>query len=171
MERLFDLDFQLLHDATLLAIAVLFLGIILSYLLFNPVRDYMEERQKRIAGDIASAKTDKEEAQQLKQQYEEKLKEVDKEADAILAEARKKALQNETNIINDAKDEAARIIKNAEEQAVLEQKRVADEVKQQMIAVAALMAQKVVAQNIDTTLQDSLVEETLKEMGGSTWQS
>ena len=33
------------------------------------------------------------------------------------------------------------------------------------------MAQKVVAQNIDTTMQDSLVEETLKEMGGSTWQS
>ena len=48
---------------------------------------------------------------------------------------------------------------------------VADEVKQQMITVAAMMAQKVVAQNIDTTMQDSLVEETLKEMGGSTWQS
>jgi F-type H+-transporting ATPase subunit b len=40
-----------------------------------------------------------------------------------------------------------------------------------MITVAAMMAQKVVAQNIDTTMQDSLVEETLKEMGGSTWQS
>ena len=171
MERLFNLDFQLLHDSTLLAISVLFLGIILSYLLFNPVRKFMEDRQNRIAEDIASAKTDKEDAEQLKREYEEKLKEVDKEADAILAEARKKALQNETNIINEAKEEAARIIKNAEEQAVLEQKRVQDEVKQQMIAVAALMAQKVVAQNIDTTLQDSLVEETLKEMGGSTWQS
>ena len=171
MERLFNLDFQLLHDSTLLAISVLFLGIILSYLLFNPVRDYMQGRQKRIAEDIATAKTDKDQAEELRKKYEEKLKEVDKEADAILAEARKKALQNETNIVNEAKEEASRIIKNAQEQAELEKKRVADEVKQQMITVAALMAQKVVAQKIDTTMQDSLVEETLKEMGGSTWQS
>jgi len=171
MERLFNLDFQLLHDATLLAISVLFLGILLSYLLFNPVRKFMQDRADGIAADLASAKTDKEEAEELKRQYEEKLKSVDKEADAILAEARKKALQNETNIVNEAKEEAARIIKNAQEQAELEKKRVADEVKQQMITVAAMMAHKVVAQNIDTTMQDSLVEETLKEMGGSTWQS
>ena len=88
-----------------------------------------------------------------------------------MAEARKKALQNETKIVNEAKEEAARIIANAHEQVVLEQKKVQDEMKQQMITVAALMAQKVVSRNIDTTLQDSLVDETLKEMGGSTWQN
>jgi len=33
------------------------------------------------------------------------------------------------------------------------------------------MAAKVVAANIDATVQDTLVEETLKEMGESTWQS
>ena len=33
------------------------------------------------------------------------------------------------------------------------------------------MAQKVVATSIDTEIQESLVEETLKEMGDSTWLS
>ena len=33
------------------------------------------------------------------------------------------------------------------------------------------MAAKVVAANIDASVQDALVEETLKEMGDSTWQS
>ncbi|MCR4796973.1 MAG: F0F1 ATP synthase subunit B [Lachnospiraceae bacterium] len=171
MERLFNLDFQLLHDSVLLAISVFFLFLLLSYLLFNPVRKFMQDRTDKIAGELKDAENDKEEAAKLRAQYEEKLKAIDKEADEILAEARKKALQNETKIVNEAKEEAARIIANAHEQVVLEQKKVQDEMKQQMITVAALMAQKVVSRNIDTTLQDSLVDETLKEMGGSTWQN
>ena len=50
-------------------------------------------------------------------------------------------------------------------------KAMADEVKQQMIDIASAMAGKVVAASIDTKIQDSLVEETLKEVGDKTWQS
>ncbi len=169
MERLFDLDFQLLNDAVLLAIAVFFLFLIMSNLLFNPARKLLQDRKDGIARDIADAKKDKEEADKLKAEYEAKLKDINKERDAILAEARQKALKNETKIISDAKEEAAAIITRANEEAELEKKKVADEVKQEMISVAAVMASKVVAANIDTTIQNTLVEQTLKEMGESTW--
>ncbi len=171
MTRLFNLDIQLLHDTVLLAISVFFLFIILSYLLWNPAKKFLEDRKNRIANDIATATNDKEAAAKLKEEYEEKLRNVDKEADAILAEARQKALKNETNIVNEAKEEAARIIARAQEEAALEKKRVADEVKQEMVVVAAAMAKKVVSANIDATVQASLVDETLREMGDSTWQS
>ena len=46
-----------------------------------------------------------------------------------------------------------------------------DDMKQDMIAIATMMAQKVVAASIDTKVQESLIEETLKEMGEQTWQS
>ena len=46
-----------------------------------------------------------------------------------------------------------------------------DDVKKEIITVASLMAQKVVSASIDTEIQDTLVEETLKEMGDSTWLS
>ena len=45
-----------------------------------------------------------------KAEYEKRLKDVDKEAETILSEARQKALKNEAKIIADAKEEAARII-------------------------------------------------------------
>lgn len=169
MERLFDLDFQLVNDAVLLAIAVFFLFLIMSNKLFNPARKLLQDRKDGIARDIADAKKDKEEAEKLKAEYEAKLKDINKERDAILAEARQKALKNETKIISDAKEEAAAIITRASEEAELEKKKVADEVKQEMISVAAVMASKVVAANIDTTIQNTLVEQTLKEMGESTW--
>lgn len=171
MTRLFDLDFQLLHDTALLAIAIFVLFMALSYLLFNPVRKLLKDRQGKIQGDIDSAKTDKEKAAVLKAEYEAKLKNVDKEAETILSEARQKALKNEAHIIDEAKQEAARIIQRANEEARLEKSRAMDEMKQEMIAVASLMAAKVVTASINTTIQNTLVEETLKEMGDSTWQS
>ncbi|MBR4708291.1 MAG: F0F1 ATP synthase subunit B [Pseudobutyrivibrio sp.] len=169
MERLFDLDFQLLNDAVLLAVAVFFLFLIMSNMLFNPARKLLQNRKDGIARDIADAKKDKEEAEKLKAEYEAKLKDIQKERDEILAEARQKALKNETKIINDAKADAAAIIARANEEAELEKRKVADDVKQEMITVAALMAQKVVAANMDTTIQNTLVEQTLKEMGEKTW--
>lgn len=168
---LFNLDAQLLFDTALLAIAVFFLVLAMSYLLFNPARKMLKDRQERISNDIDSAKEDKESAAALKVEYEAKLKEVDKEAEGILAEARQKAMKNQAKMIDEAKEEASRIVKRAQEEAELEKKHAMDDMKQEMITVAAMMAQKVVAASIDTNIQSTLVDETLKEMGESTWLS
>ena len=171
MEFLFGLDAQLVFNTLLMIVSIFFLFLAMSYLLFNPVRKMLEDRQAKIATDIDTAIADKEEAARLKAEYEAKLRDIDKEADQILSEARKKALKNEAKIIDDAKAEAANIMRRANEEAELSKKRAMDEVKQEMVAIASMMAAKVVAANIDTTIQDTLVEETLKEMGESTWQS
>ena len=168
MTRLFGLDFQLLHNVVLMALAVFFLFLFMSKMLFEPARKLLNDRKNRIAADIKTAETDKQDAAALKAEYDAKLKEVDKEAEQILSEARKTAQKNAARIESDAKEEAARIIKRANEEAELSKKRA---VKQEMITVASMMAAKVVAANIDATVQDTLVEETLKEMGDSTWQS
>lgn len=168
---LFNLDAQLLFNTILLAIAIFFLFLIMSNFLFNPARKLLQDRQDRINNDIESAKEDKEAAEALKAEYESKLKNADKEVEAILSEARQKALKNETKIIDEAKLEASRIIKRAQDEAELEKKHAMDDMKQEIIQIASLMAEKVVAAKIDTIIQDTLVEETLKEMGESTWQS
>ena len=76
MDRLIGLDPQQLHDSALLAIAVFFLWLLLSYLLFNPARKLLEDRKNRIAEEIATAAKNEEDAKQLKAEYEEKLKNV-----------------------------------------------------------------------------------------------
>ncbi|MFI3176269.1 MAG: F0F1 ATP synthase subunit B [Eubacteriales bacterium] len=169
--RLFDLDAQLLADATFVLIAVFVLFIALSYLLFNPARKLLTGRQEKIKEELESAASGLEDAKELKAEYEAKLSEIDKEAEEILADARKKALANENKIIVEAKEEAARIMERANVEAELEKKKVADEVKQEIIAIASVMAGKVVASAIDTTVQENLIQETLKEIGDNTWLS
>ncbi|MEE0884049.1 MAG: F0F1 ATP synthase subunit B [Faecalimonas sp.] len=171
MERLFTLDAQLLFDTLVMALSMLLLFTLLSYLLFNPVRDLLEKRKQRIVDDREAAKREKEEALGYKEEYEKKLQEVDKEVQVILSEARKKAMKNENAIIAEAREEAARIMARANAEIELEKKRALDDMKQEMIAIASMMAQKVVSASIDTDVQESLIDETLKEMGENTWLS
>ena len=169
--RMFDLDFQLLHDAVLTLIAVFVLYLALSYFLFNPVRAMLTKRQDKIAAELAEAASAEEAAKALRVEYEEKLAKIEKEADKILSDARKHALISENQIITQAKEEARRIMDRARVEAELEKSKVADEVKKEMIDIATVLAGKVVAANINTVIQAGLINETLKGMGESTWLS
>ena len=112
-----------------------------------------------------------EDARRLKAEYESKLQNINKEAESILSDARKRALNNENQIIAQAKEEAAAILDRARTEAELEKQKMSDDVKKEMISIASLMAGKVVSASIDTTVQNQLIDETLKEMGDKTWLS
>lgn len=169
--RLFDLDFQLLHDAVLMLIAVFVLFIAMSHFLFNPARAMLQKRKEKIKTELEEAAKSQKEATELRVGYEARLKNIDKEAQNIIDEARKKALANENRIVAEAKENAVKIIERANVEAELEKKKSVDEVKREMVSIASAMAGKVVAASIDTAVQDSLIDETLKEMGESTWLS
>ena len=153
MERLFDLDWQLLADSCLTIIAVFILFLALSYFLFNPARKLLNSRKEKIQGELETAKKDMEDARRLKAEYESKIQ------------------NNENQIIAQAKEEAAAILDRARTEAELEKQKMSDDVKKEMVSIASLMAGKVVSASIDTTVQNQLIDETLKEMGDKTWLS
>ena len=101
---LFNLDAQLAFNTLLMAAAIFVLFLLMSNLLFNPARKLLQDRQDRIAKDISDAKEDKESAAAMKAEYESKLKNIEKEAEAILSEARQKALKNEQRITSSGAD-------------------------------------------------------------------
>lgn len=167
--RVFGLDWQLLFDILIQGLAVFLLFIFLSYILIDPVRKVLEERREKIKNDVESAASDRAEAAKLKAEYDAKIKKADDEAGEILSAARRKAVKNEENIIADANAEAARIISRANQEAELEKSKVKDEVKQEIINVATVMAGKFVVGSMDDSKQAALIDETLKEMGDDTW--
>ncbi|MFV0239460.1 MAG: F0F1 ATP synthase subunit B [Lacrimispora sphenoides] len=171
MDRLLGFDPQLLFDSFVTGINIFILFFALSYMLFNPVREVLEKRKQRIAGELKNAADDKEAARAMKEEYETRLLEVKKEAEGILEDARKRAKQREAEIITEAREEADRIVTRGSREVELERKKALDDMKEQIISIASVMAGKVVAASIDTTVQDALIDETLKEMGESTWQS
>lgn len=171
VDRLFGLDLQLLFDSAIELLAIFVLFVVLSKLLFNPVRELLQKRKEGIQASMDAAVKDQKEAARLKAEYAGKLSEVNKEAEEILSESRKKALKQEAQIVDEAKAEASRTLERANREIALEKGKVRDEVKQEMIQVAALMAGKFVTASMDDKTQKELVDETLKEMGDETWQN
>ena len=171
MERILGLDAQLLMDAFWTGLNILILFIAFGYFGIDMVRDFIKKRQDKIRGELEFAATEKQDAIALKEEYDAKMKNVEVEADQILSEARKKALKQEAAILEKARADAQRILAAAEKEIELEKQKALEDVKQEMINIASLMAAKVVSANIDTTIQESLVDETLKEIGESAWLS
>lgn len=170
-DYIFSLDAQLLFESLITLISMIVLFLLLSYLLFNPARKLLEKRREHIREEMETAAKDKEDALAFKEEYDAKLREAEKEAEAILSETRKKALKKENEIVNEAKEEAARILDRANREIELEKSRVKDEVRQEIISIASAMAGKMVAASLDEKTQAQLIADTLKEMGDETWLS
>lgn len=170
-DYIFGLDPQLLVDSAITILAMFFVFLLLSYLLFNPARNLMEKRQEGIREQMETAAREKQDAIQFKAEYDEKIKNVQKETDEILSEARKKALKKESVMLEEAREEAAQIVARANREVELEKSKVEDEMKQEIINVATAMAGKIVASSLDESKQSQLLADTLEEMGDETWLS
>ena len=170
-DYIFGLDPQLLVDSAITILAMFFVFLLLSYLLFNPARNLVEKRQEGIREQMETAAREKQDAIQFKAEYDEKIKNVQKETDEILSEARKKALKKESVMLEEAREEAAQIVARANREVELEKSKVKDEMKQEIINVATAMAGKIVASSLDESKQSQLLADTLEEMGDETWLS
>lgn len=144
---------------------------ILTWALFKPVGAFLVARQLRIKDQIDDAKSKNIKATQLQDKYEAKLAAIEQEAAEILREARKKAKQNEQEIISAARVEAEEIRKRSHVEVQLEQERVKDEMKKEMIEVATIMASKFVASSMDDAKQNELINQIIDEAGDVQWLS
>lgn len=167
-ERLFGLDYQTLFDTAMTMLVVLVLYLFLSNVLIKPLQKLLDERKSILAKQNEEAKKDLEEVERLKAEYNEKLNKANKEADAILSEARKKSLKNEQAVLDEAKGKATDILAKARKDAADEKSKAEELVNAQVKDVASMMAEKLVTPKINTTVSDSLLNETLKKVGDET---
>lgn len=170
MERLLGFDAQLLFDSAITAVNIFILFFALSYFLFNPIKNFLEQRKEKITGELENAAVVQKKAQELKEDYESKLRKVNWEAERILEEADKRAKQHQAELVREAKEESSRIIMRAGKEIELMKLQSMDEIKQQVAGMAAQMAMQIMAGLVDTRVQEMLIDRTMKEMGDVKWQ-
>ena len=169
MTRIFGLDAQLLQDTFLTALAIFILFFALSYLLFNPVREYLNKRKKKISDELSEAEASLKQAESMKAEYDAKLSNVEKECVDILDDARHKAKISRNEIIDEAMNEAAGLKKKALLEIEQEKVHARDNLKNEMVTVATQLAAKAVSEQMTPEISDALVDETLAQIGEETW--
>lgn len=144
---------------------LLILYIFLKKLLFKPIKNMIDSRQKEIDDMYADAESSKESAENLKCEYEKKLESANEESEQILKSAVRRAQLREEEILKEANEKAQRTLDRAEEQIELEKKKAINEVKDEVSAMAIGIASAVIERDVDEKEHKALIDEFIDGMG------
>ncbi len=154
--------FSLANTDFIVSIAfVIFVGILLYFKVPGLIGGMLDKRAESIKSDLNEAKALREEAQSLLASYERKQKEVQEQADRIVASAKEEA----TNAAALAKDDIAKSITRrlaaAEEQIASAQAAAIKDVRDQAISVAIGAAKDVMAKQMDAKSAGALIDSSI----------
>ncbi len=144
---------------------LLILYLFLKKLLFVPIKNMIDSRQKEIDDMYSDAESSRESAKELQAEYEQKILLANDESDAILRAAQRRAELKEEEIIRDAKVEAERILDRAEEMIELEKKRAINEVKDEVSKMAIGIASAVIERDVTEDEHRELIDQFIENMG------
>lgn len=159
---------------TIINLIVLYL--LMKKFLIGPVMGIMEQRKAIIEEGFADAGKANEDAQKMKQQYEESLKNARQESERIMATARTEAKNEYNRIVEEAGEKAGRLLEGARQSAQAEQAQTMKELQSEIAGLAMSAAAKIVGENVeaketsayDQFLQDVQIETEVKKTENKT---
>jgi F-type H+-transporting ATPase subunit b len=128
------------------------------------VNQMLEERRKRIQGDLEKAEQTRREAEQLLARYEERLRDARGESNRIIEEARKTAESMRKDMLAKAEDEARQVVGRAQQEIRAERDRTFEELRRHVADLSVDLASRVIGQNLDRRRQGKLVDEYIAEL-------
>ena len=144
---------------------LLILYLFLKKLLFKPVKNMIDSRQKEIDDMYSDADSSREAASLLKSEYEQKLEKANEESEQILKTAVRKAQLREEEILAEANGKAARILERAEEQVELEKKKAINDIKDEVSGIAISIASAVIERDVKADEHEKLIDDFINNMG------
>jgi len=133
--------------------------------LFKPINDILEKRKNLADKTIREAREAKEEADSLKDQYEDSLTSAHAEAAKIVSDAQKEAQSKADALVKEAQEEAAGIKARAAADIEQERKKAVNEAKDEIGSLAMDIAGKVVEKEINEADHKKLIDEFINQVG------
>lgn len=121
----------------------------LYFLLYAPVKKFMDQRTAHYEAMDKEAEDKLKEAKDIKATYEQQLANASDEIRVKKNEADKKAQDSALTIITSAQEKADKIVADAKDSAELERKKIIDSAKNDIAQLAAEAAEKVVKKALD----------------------
>ncbi|HEY3427162.1 MAG TPA: F0F1 ATP synthase subunit B, partial [Acidimicrobiia bacterium] len=124
----------------------------------------LEARQKAITGKLEDAERAKNEAENLRKDYEQQMADARSKGNAMIEEARKSAEQMKSDLIARAQAEADGIVAKARDEAGEEKSRALSDARREVANLSIDLAERVVGKNLDRETQLGLVDQYIAEL-------
>ena len=132
-----DIQQILLH---MLNFAILFA--VLYFILYNPVKKFMDKREEYYNEMDEKATSSLSEAERMKAEYEQKLADIENEKKSIISDTYSEASAQADKILTEAKEKAASIVSEAESKAIKEKEAIINSAGDDIREIAEAAAEK-----------------------------
>lgn len=154
-------------NATLIAQIANFiiLVLLLKKFAYKPLTKLLTDRQQLVAENIATAEQDRQQAEQIKAEYEAEMQRTREMAQDIIQKATKAGEDKAAEVMENAKNEAKRLKDAALVEIEREKEKAVAEMRDQAASLAILVAGKIIDKQMDDNTQRKMVQNFVKEAG------
>jgi F-type H+-transporting ATPase subunit b len=146
-------------DFVVLVSFIVFIGILFYFKVPTLIGGLLDKRAIAIRSELDEARALREEAQSLLASYERKQKEVQEQADRIVAQARDEAAAVATQAKADLEKSITRRIAAAEDQIASAEAAAIKEVRDRAVAIAIAAARDVIAKQMTAADANKLIDD------------
>ena len=144
---------------------IVFIGVLFYFKVPSLLGKMLDDRASGIQSELDEARALREEAQSLLASYERKQREVQEQADRIVAQARDDAEANKTQALADLDKSIERRLAAAQDQIASAEQSAIREVRDRAIAVAIAASREVVIKKMGKSDQSKLIDDAISEVG------
>jgi len=146
-------------------VAFIIIFLVLSKFAWPKVLKTMDDREKKIADDFAAAEKAREDAESVEAELNQRRETAEREAQQIVAEAKKLAENERSRIIAEGQSSAQKLITKARESVSDEREKAMIELSGQVVDLSVEIATKIIGDSLSTKQQRELAERYLTEVG------
>ena len=150
-------------DLLLNILNIIILFLITRFLVYKPVKKFMQERKDRIDKEKADAQQQLKEAEEKKEEYSLLIADADSKARQTVLDGEKEAIKRSDEIIAKANEEAEQIKQDAIAQAQKEKEDAINGMKGDIASLAVSISEKILSREITDKDNEKIVENFLKD--------
>ena len=140
------------------------LAIALFFILRKPLTQALNARITGIKEELETLEKRKQEAEKQLEEYNQKLTQLDGEAEKLIQEYVKQGEEAKTRIINEAQSTAAKLEEQAKRHIEHEFKQAKNQLQAEVLQEALAKAEEIIKTKISSDDQDRLVDEYLEKV-------
>ena len=144
---------------------LIILFLFLKKILFVPLKNIIDQRQKQIKDMYDEARTDKDAAAAMRVEYEQKLADASAKGEEIIRSATARAHKQEEEIIREANETAAKNLCRADEQIEMEKKKALNQLKDEVSSMAVDIASAVIEKNLSEEDNREMIDRFIGQLG------
>ncbi len=138
--------------------------LVLRKWVYPQIRDALDARANRINESIDAAEHTRQEAEQLLDDYRERLKEARGQADEIIARARSAAEAHERSAAEEAKLRRDQMMEQTRRDIEAETRRAIQEIRKEVADLTVMATEKVTRKTLTEEDQRRLIEDAMSEL-------